>query len=791
MQSRKSLVPFWSLRNGPGSWLKALAVGATIVQAAAGKSSDEGMVLGADGKSDYAIIVAAEDLGDNSKPKPGAAARAQATYQRWLRESVNDFQRVLEAMTGAKLPIETIPPGGEIPKRGIIIGTAAERVFGEVGKSAPDKQAYRVIAQNDRLGLYGESPLATVYAIYDLLQQVGCRWFVPGDIGECLPELPSRRLVVAAQDRSEAPATIYRGVWFSDEAFRRRNRLREAFDRIEGAHALENYITQEQRTANPSWCALIDGKRDPARKQLAWGNTAVSDAIAESILAKLRKTSAPSVSLSPLDQIRFSEGPEDKAMDAGVWDETMQTTAISDRLITFANRIVGRVKSEFPDTRFGLLAYHHYVQPPVREKPDPNIVPLIAPITYNRIHSMLDDRIESSRGLRTLIEGWGKLAPTAFRGYSFNLAEPMAPFPQITRYSKDIPYIVGSNMRYWQTETFPNFESTMYGIYLSIRLTWDPAQDPADIVRDLNHRFYGPAEKPMSEYWDLWDKAWDQSTNLAGSAYGYLDRFPESFLKQARKLLAAAKKDGSSEPYAARIQLAQDSFSLFEEFMGLLRNLQSGDLANLGPQSKTYRKRLEELGSKYGEYFFSKKFALRYFDRFWREPLAQATTISTDSNHLIAPPLTSFRMAPDSANNGLINRWYEPDFSEDESWREIEVGLEQWNQKGFMNYFGPMWYRTTVDLSKWRPGPQKSTRLWVPLFDDEVSVFVNGKQATPLGNSQQDSPAAKGFCKPATFDTTGLLEEGKVNQITLRTVRNRINELGTGGLLAPVFLYGF
>lgn len=760
-----------------------------IAPAKLAKAGD-GFVLGDNGKSDSKIVVAAEDLPAAGKPKPGAAARAEATYRRWQEDGVEDLQRVVEILTGAKLPVEIVPAGGKLPERGVFIGSAAEKIFGKMEKSAPDKQACRIVAQNGRLGLYGESPLATVYAIYGLLDQIGCRWYVPGQLGECLPDLPSRRLVVSAQDRIEMPATIYRGVWFADEPFRRRNRMREQFDRIDGAHALENYITEEQRIANPTWCAVLDGERNPTRKQLAWGNPEVSHAVAEKILSILRKTSAPSISLSPLDQIRFSEGAEDTGLDAGVWDKTMQTTAISDRLMNFANRIATQVTAELPDTRFGLLAYHHYVQPPVREKPHPAIVPLIAPITYNRIHSMRDDRIESSQGLRSLVEGWGKLSPVAFRGYSFNLAEPMAPFPQIRRYAEDLPYLIGNNVKYWQTETFPNFESTMHGLHLSTRLTWDPSQDPAKLVQELNQRFYGPAAQSMSEYWELWDNAWNQSTNLAGSAYGYLERFPAPFLDRARQLLDAAKQEATAEPFAARVKLARESFDLFVAFAKLLENLQSGALADLGPASESYRHKLEELGKQYGDYFFSKKYATRYFDRFWRDVFTQATTVSTGSNRVIGPPISGFTMAPDPENKGGEFGWNRPNFVGDDSWKTITAGLEQWNQKGFMNYFGPMWYRTNVDLAGWRPGPGAALHLWIPLFDDEVGVFVDGQPA-PIAGSAGEAPifTAKGFSKPATFDLTGLVQPGSNLQITLRTSRNRINELGTGGLLAPIYLY--
>jgi hypothetical protein len=116
-------------------------------------------------------------------------------------------------MSGATVPIVTEP--GARPAAGVVpvyIGGLATDVFGPVGKSYPYKQAFRVVVagggsgREGAIGLMGESDLATSYAIYELLDRLGCRWFMPSDMGEVIP---ARKTVTLAQmDLASAPDRV-------------------------------------------------------------------------------------------------------------------------------------------------------------------------------------------------------------------------------------------------------------------------------------------------------------------------------------------------------------------------------------------------------------------------------------------------------------------------------------------------------------------------------------------------------------------------------------------------------
>ena len=60
---------------------------------------------------------------------------------------------------------------------------AADR-FGKPRKAYPYGQGFRLVVSDHGVGLAGESDLATSYAIYTSLDQLGCRWYMPSPLGD-------------------------------------------------------------------------------------------------------------------------------------------------------------------------------------------------------------------------------------------------------------------------------------------------------------------------------------------------------------------------------------------------------------------------------------------------------------------------------------------------------------------------------------------------------------------------------------------------------------------------------
>jgi hypothetical protein len=652
--------------------------------------------------------------------------------------------------------------------------------------------AFRVVANSKGVGLYGESEYGTSYAVYELLHRLGCRWYMPSEMGETYPSTPS--LSVPEMDEKLAPATEWRRmeVRTADADFRRRNRMDDV-NRIAAQHALEGYITKEQREAHPEWRLVVDGKPHPTL--LRWTRQDVADAIGDAIIARLDKKYEPSISLSPGDYVVPTDDPEEMKADPTprVWEPAANQWSVTDRLILLANRVAERVNKKYPDVRFGLLVYVNYSMPPARYKVNSNVIPELAPIDFNRALPMTATNQPNGTILLDMLQGWAKVAPSlAYYAYGMNLAEITAPNPFITKWGTDIPIILKNNVKFWAPETMGGWESMMPGFYLSTRMTFDPNEKPEDILADMWPRFYGAAAEPMSRYWNRMDKAWIDSNEFAGAGFGYLKIFTPEVMKGARDDINEALKKANTPFIKQRVEMIDKSLKQFELFMKMQHEWAEGNLAVLGPQLNTWRENLKQLRTEYKpQYSFDSGLALTYVNSYWGNSFDDGASKANEMVKL-APPLLQWKHHFDKDKKAEELGWTKPGF-DDKDWKTMQVVSDTWSDMGHYSDMGRMVYRTNVNLDVLPAG--KKALLWAGSFDGSLTLFVNGKHikyVVPKKTRKNeagdviDSP--NGFATPASFDVTDAIKPG-ANQITILGERTWLNEVGSGGLLGPVVVF--
>lgn len=768
-----------------------LCIGLASVLCVASPTPGAAVTLVKDGKAQATIYasnrVMAPDAKDASAFK-GDQREAEQQRQR-LRESVKDLAHYIERITGARIEVSTKTPAKGTPAVPILVGEPAAATFGPPAKKAPFKQGFRLIVSTKGVGLLGESDLATSYAVYELLDRLGCRWYMPSALGEVIPS--TKTLALADVDFSSAPGTTFRGLWYADEAFRRRNRMGGLL--LSAGHALEiSYLTKEDRDKHPEWRAIIGGKPHPSR--LKWSNAQLADTLAARILALHKMDPQPSYSLSPDDGADFDESAEDKALDAGDFDTTNGTPSLTDRLLVLCNRIATKVHEKEPDVLFGMLAYAQYIRAPVREKVHPNLIPQIAPIAFTRHHPMNDDRVPGNKDVRALIEGWGKAArSTSIYFYAYNLAETSAPSPLLAKWSHDVPYVLRNQCQFWQPETLANFDTMLHANYLGLRLAWDPRLKPADVIDEVNTRFYGAAGQRMAAYWNYVDEVWVSTPEYSGCGFNYLRWWTPERMQKARQLMDEAIAACKTPVEQQRVAIANESLKLFELFVKIRRDQAEGRFANLKRDSATWRKTVVALGEKYkDQYCFTRAgwtpdtVSGLYFKSFYQATYEDANRISDTFDLLTPKPIRTFRYQADPDKKGEALGWAGEDF-DDGKWKTTDVCLETWSTLGYHDYFKSMWYRTTVDLPAARAS--KKTYLWLGATDGRAQVFVNGKHVPFVDDKKEQKAAFEGYCQPVSFDISEAIKPGPANRIGVFCTRTFFNELGTGGLIAPAVIY--
>lgn len=749
------------------------------------------VVLVRDGVAQAAIHVGADVMAADKPGVPPAFAEREAELQRQrLRESVKDLAHYLEKMSGASVPILTNTPAKGDAMLPILIGDLAAQKFGAPGSKAPYKQGFRLVVVAKGVGLMGESDLATSYAIYELLDRLGCRWYMPSEMGEVIPSV--KTISLPKLDVSSGPGTIYRGIWYGDNAFKRR--IRQGGLLLSAGHALEisNYITKEQLQAHPEWCGLIGGKRNPNR--FCWASAEAAAATADGIVASLDKAYTPTVSLSPNDGADFCECDKCKTLDAGDRDPSMGSVSITDRYIHFCNLIAERVTKKYPDVLFGFLAYVQYTRPPVREQLHPNLVPQIAPITYCRAHTMLQTNICPSRPLiRAIVEGWGKKARmVSYYNYMFHLAEVTVPYPMMKQMSDEAPLLYANRVQLWQPETAPIFESVLPGMVLTIRMAWDTKAKPAEVLDEFFAKFYGAAAAPMRRYWQLFDEAWTEAPEHAGCGFGYTRRFTPEMMKAARatvdRSLAACKTDAERQ----RVTMQDEALKQFELFMKLRWDLFDGRFATLDQDSARWLQRQLALGDQYApQSAFSKvgwttnTVGGGYFKAFFEPAYLDGARIAKNFR-VLSPPLRQWRYQADREKKGESLGWSRADF-DDSAWKTTDPCVATWFDLGLETFYGPVFYRATVKIPAAPAG--KKVFLWISGTDGSAKVFVNGQHVPFTNEKGEKADVFSGYCRPASFDITSAVKPDAENQITIMGTHLVLNELGTGGLIGPVAIY--
>ena len=327
--------------------MKHAALCAVILFAIPCRAKD--VVLVEDGKPQRRDLRRRPALWDDPAKNPGAGGRlAHAKPEdnrRRLRESVRDFAAILQRITGAKIDDRRRQARGRQapahPDRRIWPPSGSASRTGSI----PFGQGFRIVVSDKGVGLAGESDLGTSYAIYTFLHHLGCRWYMPGTArARCCRR--RRRSRVPEQDIVTGPYTIYRGMWYCDNDFARRNRMGGL--ELAAGHALEFTVPKELREDQPG----DPGRSSAASRTTTWSSGRTRSSPTPSPTpAWQRSRRTPSIntfSLSPGRRRRAGTSPTTPSSTPATSTRRRRRVSKTDRLMVLANRVADAGDGEAP-----------------------------------------------------------------------------------------------------------------------------------------------------------------------------------------------------------------------------------------------------------------------------------------------------------------------------------------------------------------------------------------------------------------------------------------------------------
>lgn len=360
---------------------------------------------------------------------------------RTVRIAADELQGCIEKISGTRLPIVTVPTGGEVTEiylgrsahtdklsladEGLLHGafrivsgdrwlvllgrdrdftphepwprTAADnkRVLREWDAMTGEKwgldlnltQTYKM--HNKELDVWEQDERGSLNAVHELLRGLGARWYLPGEIGEIMPKRAT--ISLPAVDRTVRPDFALRypyqygkrfGGKKEETLWQLRLGLNQAPDLIGQGYIAHgtNYVHMrpEVMQAHPEYYTLVNGRRDTAdRGKPCLSSPGLLEQNVKYVRAMYDKLDMPVVSVMPADG--YTAMCQCELCKGKETPERGGFGRFSDYGWAYMNGVAQELMKTHPDRKIICMAYGATVLPPLKiDKLSPNIVVCIA-----------------------------------------------------------------------------------------------------------------------------------------------------------------------------------------------------------------------------------------------------------------------------------------------------------------------------------------------------------------------------------------------------------------------------
>jgi hypothetical protein len=720
------------------------------------------MTLVEDGKARVSIVLPA-----GAVPAKGAAPDPAFEHH---RAAADDLANYLNKISGAKVEVRNEPVAGLMP---IYVGSSPLKPA--LTKKSDFGDAYLIDVDDRRIILHGESSRAVFYAAARLLRALGVRWYAPDDIGEHVPH--KRTLTLPTGRTEEAPHFQTRT--FHNSPWGLRNRTSGLM--LAQGHAFYGLMGNGKLFADhPDYYPIINGK--PYNGQANLSNPKVVELIAQAIAGEFRHgptswAGGKTAAIGPDDGLLQDERPESRAMESGELDVIFRVPSATDRFIKFANAVAGKLEKDFPDHTLGFYVYSNHDFPPKTVKPHRMLVPVVAPIAFNRYLSIGNPNEVTSMLLKDNILAWKALCSrVGVYLYNYNLADTAMPFTRRLAWSKDLPNLYRWGVHDATIESMDNWHTMLPGNWIVANLLWDVNSNVPALLDEFYANYYGPAGPAMREYNTVLEDAYESTHAFAGCTFSIHRILTPAVMKKLEAALARAQQQAARDPLIARrVEVTRYSLTFGREFLAMREALNQFRLGDAESHAKAFLANSQAARKAYPGFFAT--YTESYFQAFHERSFTGAGRIARTGTVVLRLPdeWTAFL---DEARAGTRMGLHLPDAGTG-NWTRLRTYSASLDEQGQPFFRGLVWYRHEFELPA-AGRPAKALKLWFGGTDDGVHVYLNGKDV---------GTQAPGNFGPAEFDITAAVNRTGKNVLVVAVDNSGITELGTGGLVRPALIY--
>jgi hypothetical protein len=747
-------------------------------------------------------------LVDRGKPAAVIVVSAQCSEQAERAASV--LQSYIERMSGARPEIRT----DEKPLEGVGIYVGQSRAVRDAGIEVPsgfthqmNEEGYAIRTIRDGLVLAGneDGPYSgTLFAVYDLLERLGCRWFFPGPYGEIVPKRET--FAIDAIDVTERPDFRFRNIWYSgwmpvseDQAkqfaeWQVRNRMTSLKGiSLPGDGSITRLAPAEKYfESNPNIYA-VDEKGGRMKDMLCLSEPEAVTIAVKTITEEFRAHPEEwTFGFAPPDGHPRCHCARCTAAEPGFMGKGFGEPSLSDTWFVFANAVAREVYKEFPDRWLFTNGYANRVRPPEGVGPlSPNLGIQSAMIDSCTFHRIDDPHCWQRQVYKTVLDRWTRDLKCVFiYGYDPGKSLDNLPFPILHTLAPDMRYYKDRGVWGFWTEGNNNWMVTHLNYYVRSKLMWDADADVNALVHDYCEKFYGEAARPIEQYiWTLEHAVEDTRVHTTwGRLIPWQVVLEPATVERLDALMARANERAALGDDATRTHVRV--FNLTHDHMRALLAMEDcaarGDFAGAVAKADTMRGLRDEAAKidpallpHTPDWCKDQRSTLEWFRKTYQ---SLADQCGGEKGDLVAMFPAQWEFKTDPREMGTLEEWYKP--GNGGKWDAID-GTVYWEVQGYQDeagwpYAGKAWYRGNVDVPAGAAG--KPLRLTVGgVYNTGVWIWLNGLLVEH--RARQDAGT------PFDIDVTKHIRAGEANHLAILVNTIPPDRMARGGLHRRVFLW--
>lgn len=535
-----------------------------------------------------------------------------------------EIQYHIRKMTGAELPIMKKVPAGattgiyvgesaetlknglknsDFKKQEYLVRVKGNDIF-LLGFDGPDK---RIVNYQDAKTFPDQwKGVGTLYAVYDFIESLGVRWYLPTELGTTFT--PSKNLEAGNMEIRRTPSMEMRKMYENDpsripadlcgDTIPRQNKemlnLRDTMlwylrSRAGGRFEIINHSLgtllgrfKDKR----DWFA--QGYEIQPFMQLCYTNPEVIAQVAQDARDffdgkvpgnRVMGHSTPDYksdifTIFPMDNGDFCKCercakyiPTVAKRGAGLFSSDKS----SNFFFRFVNEVAKEVKKTHPDKLIATGAYSNYAYPPTDFKLEDNIMVMMC----LHVRGVYSKKVTEND--ECIVRTWQKEYPGMKKYVWLYYCFPTG--TAVRNKTRCFPGFIGSHVKdyfkyfndanvtgmFWEPAAMADKQKSVLFDqvegYINWKLAFDTSLNADQLFDEFFRRYYGPAEKPMKDFYMLAESIYCDPANYpshAGDAWeGYpVTRFAtEERMKKLSSYLDQAKKMNLPEPFKSRVDL--------------------------------------------------------------------------------------------------------------------------------------------------------------------------------------------------------------------------------------------